>query len=220
MKYIMYIIHSMRGAFLNMVNYISCNKCGEKIIFMRRAGANIGLYCGGCGKWIQWLGKKDITQFKSRGYIINDESYQPPLLQSTHKTETNLGTSSRGTNVKDKDLLTYCEKCGRVDLYLLHVGNNTGLYCADCNSWITWISKKLIPMYEKAGVNFETNFKKESENINTTSQEITDIVDNAEKELELEEISSTGEVFIQVFDNVVSVYEKETNRMLVSYKVK
>ena len=34
-----------------------CKKCGSDNIFIQPSGNNTGLYCGDCGKWIQWLNK-------------------------------------------------------------------------------------------------------------------------------------------------------------------
>ncbi len=37
-----------------------CPKCGSKDLFLRKSGNNTGLYCGDCGAWIKWAGKKEI----------------------------------------------------------------------------------------------------------------------------------------------------------------
>ena len=37
-----------------------CPKCGSKDLFLRKSGNNTGLYCGDCGAWIKWVGKKEI----------------------------------------------------------------------------------------------------------------------------------------------------------------
>lgn len=34
-----------------------------------------------------------------------------------------------------------CKKCGSKDLFIEESSNNTGLYCADCGKWITWLNK-------------------------------------------------------------------------------
>lgn len=36
-----------------------CHKCDSKDVFIKENGSQIGLYCGDCGKWIQWLNKQD-----------------------------------------------------------------------------------------------------------------------------------------------------------------
>ena len=35
-------------------------KCGSKRIFTRDNGTQTGIYCKECGKWIKWIGKKEI----------------------------------------------------------------------------------------------------------------------------------------------------------------
>ena len=35
-------------------------KCGSKRIFIRNNGSQTGIYCKECGKWIKWIGKKEI----------------------------------------------------------------------------------------------------------------------------------------------------------------
>ena len=32
-------------------------------------------------------------------------------------------------------------KCGSKEIFIEKSGNNTGLYCADCGKWITWLNK-------------------------------------------------------------------------------
>lgn len=36
-----------------------CNKCNSDDMFIKANGTQTGLYCGDCGKWIQWLNKQD-----------------------------------------------------------------------------------------------------------------------------------------------------------------
>lgn len=35
-------------------------KCGSKRIFIKDNGTQTGMYCKECGKWIKWIGKKEI----------------------------------------------------------------------------------------------------------------------------------------------------------------
>ena len=35
-------------------------KCGSKRIFIRNNETQTGIYCKECGKWIKWVGKKEI----------------------------------------------------------------------------------------------------------------------------------------------------------------
>lgn len=36
-----------------------CIKCNSEDVFIKASGAQTGLYCGDCGKWIQWLNRQD-----------------------------------------------------------------------------------------------------------------------------------------------------------------
>ena len=63
-----------------MINFEDCI-CGEGMVFLRRKGNNTGLYCHGCGKWKQWVGKKDLNMLKSRGYVVFNEGYEPDLIK-------------------------------------------------------------------------------------------------------------------------------------------
>lgn len=42
-----------------------------------------------------------------------------------------------------------CNKCGSTDLFIKKSGNNVGLYCGDCGSWIKWVSKKELLLVER-----------------------------------------------------------------------
>lgn len=41
-----------------------------------------------------------------------------------------------------------CKKCGSISLHTEVKGNNTGLYCDDCGSWITWLGKNELRAFE------------------------------------------------------------------------
>lgn len=41
-----------------------------------------------------------------------------------------------------------CKKCGSTSLHTEIKGNNTGLYCNDCGSYIKWLSKSELRAYE------------------------------------------------------------------------
>ena len=41
-----------------MKNY-GCPHCGSIDVFTKEKGAQTGLYCGDCGKWIKWVGKDE-----------------------------------------------------------------------------------------------------------------------------------------------------------------
>lgn len=44
-----------------------------------------------------------------------------------------------------------CGKCESLNLYLLRKPDRTGLYCASCGSWQTWVGKKNITTYLQKG---------------------------------------------------------------------
>lgn len=47
-----------------------------------------------------------------------------------------------------------CRRCGSVNFYLKKYGNNTGLHCKDCDSWIAWLSQDEIQtFYDTKGGN-------------------------------------------------------------------
>lgn len=41
-----------------------------------------------------------------------------------------------------------CKKCGSISLHTEVKGNNTGLYCDDCGSWIKWLGKDELRAFE------------------------------------------------------------------------
>ena len=43
---------------------ITCNKCGIVNGFIEEKGAQVGLYCNKCGKWIKCLTKDEARLFK------------------------------------------------------------------------------------------------------------------------------------------------------------
>lgn len=43
-----------------------------------------------------------------------------------------------------------CKKCGSVSLHTEVKGNNTGLYCDDCGTWIKWLGKDELRAFEHA----------------------------------------------------------------------
>lgn len=43
-----------------------------------------------------------------------------------------------------------CKKCGSIALHIETKGNNTGLYCDDCGSWIKWLGKDELRAFNHA----------------------------------------------------------------------
>lgn len=41
-----------------------------------------------------------------------------------------------------------CKKCGSIFLHTEVKGNNTGLYCDDCGTWVKWLSKNELRVFE------------------------------------------------------------------------
>lgn len=41
-----------------------------------------------------------------------------------------------------------CKKCGSISLHTEVKGNNTGLYCDDCGSWVKWLGKDELRAFE------------------------------------------------------------------------
>ena len=41
-----------------------------------------------------------------------------------------------------------CSKCKSSDVFISESGNHTGLYCADCGRWITWLNKEQLRLAE------------------------------------------------------------------------
>lgn len=102
----------------------SCNRCSSSSLFLTIRGKQLGLYCSDCDSWIKWVGKKEEAVYK--------QHY--PLY-----------------TVVDKEVTTEplcCKKCGTVeDLVACAKGNQVGLYCPICHSWIKWLSKSERALY-------------------------------------------------------------------------
>lgn len=58
----------------------SCKKCNSTDVYIREVGMQSGLYCGDCGKWIQWLGKEDLRMAKR---YIEENNSKPKLYNSS-----------------------------------------------------------------------------------------------------------------------------------------
>lgn len=41
-----------------------------------------------------------------------------------------------------------CKKCGSISLHTEVKGNNTGLYCDDCGTWLKWLGKDELRAFE------------------------------------------------------------------------
>jgi len=58
-----------------------------------------------------------------------------------------------------------CKKCGSISLHIEIKGNNTGLYCDDCGTWVKWLSKNELRV-------FEHKKKEESNNVSPNSEDM------------------------------------------------
>ena len=55
------------------------------------------------------------------------------------------------SNQNDGDTMEYiCPECGHNKVYVKPNGRRMGVYCADCNTWITWCTYKIAQsIYEE-----------------------------------------------------------------------
>ena len=88
-----------------------------------------------------------------------------------------------------------CKKCGSISLHTEVKGNNTGLYCDDCGSWIQWLSKDELRAFaysQNCGQRADTNPVDEICDVNLKErlQVFVDYLDKAiDKEFEKESLS-------------------------------
>lgn len=55
---------------------MQCEKCNSSEMFLRKKGQDkTGLYCSVCGRWIKWVGKKELQNYTRRGMKIHPEDY-------------------------------------------------------------------------------------------------------------------------------------------------
>ena len=77
-----------------------------------------------------------------------------------------------------------CKKCGNENFYTSKSGNNTGLYCKNCGSWVKWLNKNEVKLFT-----LENNF------IKTNTSTVTDSEQKLIKELK---------VFINNLDKMIN----------------
>lgn len=132
-----------------LAKYTNCRGCGSKDFYLRYRGEAIGKYCSKCDRWSFWVGKKDLAELQSIGYIVHEESYINPNLEVSKSPVKNEGTP---TNVVSEEVvMSECSKCGGIGFYLKERGNNTGKYCVNCNRWLKWIGKQERQLLESKG---------------------------------------------------------------------
>lgn len=59
--------------------------CGSKDYYLKVKAHNVGAYCV-CGKWIKWVGKKDVEVLQRKGVKVHSESYAPSVKVVEGKT--------------------------------------------------------------------------------------------------------------------------------------
>ena len=43
---------------------MKCKHCGSEILFIMKGKIHIGLYCGHCFSWVNWIKKKEYPLYK------------------------------------------------------------------------------------------------------------------------------------------------------------
>lgn len=81
-----------------MAEKIACNGCGSMAIFLRKKGQATGLYCADCGKWHKWVGKKEVNEYKHKGYPVHSEDYIPALADALLES----GVASKDLGVEER----------------------------------------------------------------------------------------------------------------------
>lgn len=150
---------------------IECKYCGNtdcKSVYMLKKENQIGLYCNKCGKWLKWVGKKEVVALRGMGVIFHRNCYQnsqvhtdvQPKLVVTK--QSNLGVQisddipfeqpnsvqvvNKEQNVQTKPAVKSeeqlsCLSCGGTTFEKRQVSMHTGLYCTNCGKWRKWIKK-------------------------------------------------------------------------------
>ncbi|MDU4051187.1 MAG: hypothetical protein E7H33_09745 [Clostridium perfringens] len=71
-----------------------------------------------------------------------------------------------------------CNKCGSVDVFIKENGNQKGLYCSDCCTWLKWVSKRELPIVEE----YINRNKVENEIEEDMTQKIVNSIDDSLKD--------------------------------------
>ena len=65
-----------------------------------------------------------------------------------------------------------CKKCGSVSLHIEVKGNNTGLYCDDCGTWIKWLGKDELRAFNHSLQESMDNHAKFIDKLNGVREEV------------------------------------------------
>lgn len=68
-----------------------CRKCGTTTFYLQQSGVQIGMYCDCCGTWGKWVGKKQLLQYKNRGYHIYPQNIDVKLKGTPIMNQNNQG---------------------------------------------------------------------------------------------------------------------------------
>ena len=111
---------------------MECIHCGNtdcSAFFIEDRGNQKALMCGKCGKWLKWVGKKDIRGILAMG-----------VQMVSNEVKDSQENSNMNNNSVHKNVLV-CLSCGSNKFEKKQVSIHTGLYCAKCGRWIKWVKK-------------------------------------------------------------------------------
>lgn len=171
---------------------IKCVNCGSSDIYLKHRGMQVGAYCKKCDKWIKWVGKKDLPMYTRKGFKIYDEGYSPVENVGTVSSMSNIGTVNSVQN-----------------LGVQEDANIGGAYPSDYQDDFD-ITFDYTEGYDSGNV-FDYP---EEESVNNKR------VDNCP-------ICTTGNipllndsnVMLRIFDNVLSVLDKDTGDILATARI-
>lgn len=98
-----------------------------------------------------------------------------------------------------------CKKCGSIALHTEVKGNNTGLYCDDCGSWIKWLSKD-----ELRAFNYSQTISQMREATPKENKAISDYLDSVSKPTGINIFDD--KTIIDRFNELVERLDKEIDK--------
>ncbi len=84
----------------------TCKYCGGHKLYLHHKGQHLGLYCSDCGKWLMWVGKKDIRAYEVMGLPVLEVQ---PVIENK-KADTN-------TEAENKQNKPFLQSIGITGLY-------------------------------------------------------------------------------------------------------
>lgn len=85
----------------------------------------------------------------------------------------------------------YCKKCGGMSLYTKNSGNNVGLYCSDCGTWVKWLGKDELRAFEHSKEENAVNTQTLNDGIYMELFAVKDGVRYNAKIIDMKEVSTT-----------------------------